>query len=106
MNRERMKELLPVMKAYAEGKTVEYRIISSPAGARWATTSNPAWAEGFDYRVKKEPRTVWVLFNKNGYRMTVREDEALARSDKAEHEITFKGGAPYSLVKFVEEMQE
>jgi hypothetical protein len=49
MNRERAKELLPIIQAYAEGKTIQYKV-----GDEWYDLSDPNF-EGFDtklYRVK------------------------------------------------------
>lgn len=49
MTRERAKELLPILQAYAEGKTIQHKL-----GDEWCDLSDPNFA-GFDaklYRVK------------------------------------------------------
>lgn len=53
MTREEAKELLPVIKAYAEGKTVQ---IKNKIG-RWADLYEPNWDFSPDkYRIKPEPK--------------------------------------------------
>lgn len=52
MNRQQAKELLPIIQAYAEGKTLEYR----KGYGEWIETTNPSFSEyGTEYRVKSEP---------------------------------------------------
>ena len=53
MTREEAKELLPVIKAYAEGKTVQ---IKNKIGI-WADLYEPNWDSSPDkYRIKLEPK--------------------------------------------------
>ena len=52
MTREEMKDLLPVMKAFADGKTIEY----SSDGDLWIETDTPDWCSNRFYRIKKEPQ--------------------------------------------------
>ena len=49
MTREEAKELLPIIKAFAEGKSVQF----SDEG-NWYKTENPAFASGTMYRIKPE----------------------------------------------------
>jgi len=57
MDRERCKELLPVLQAFAEGKTIQCRGM----GLDWAAVStNPTW-EADEYRIKPEPREFWLF---------------------------------------------
>jgi hypothetical protein len=56
MTRERAKELLPVIQAWADGKNIQLRgSIHSP----WSDTSEPYWQEEYHYRIKPEPREWW-----------------------------------------------
>lgn len=60
MTPERTKELLPVMQAFADGKTLEYRLSENHP---WSTLSAPWWVSTGDYRIKPEPpkpREFWV----------------------------------------------
>ena len=52
MTREEVKELLPIMQAFAEGKTIEYRGL----GGEWKAAQTPTWSSCLFYRIKPEPR--------------------------------------------------
>lgn len=52
MNREEAKELLPIIQAYAEGKTIEYKNLFG----LWTETKYPSWANNLEYRIKPEPK--------------------------------------------------
>lgn len=52
MTREEAKELLPIMQAFAEGKTIEYRGL----GGAWKVAQTPTWSSHLFYRIKPEPR--------------------------------------------------
>lgn len=54
MNREQAKELLPIIQAFAEGKTVEYR---EGGYAPWAEATSPTFnIDMYNYRIKPEPK--------------------------------------------------
>ena len=52
MTREEAKELLPIMQAFAEGKTIEYR----EQGGAWKVAHTPTWSSCLSYRIKPEPK--------------------------------------------------
>ena len=52
MTREEAKELLPIMQAFAEGKTIEYR----ESGGAWKVARTPTWSSCLFYRIKPEPK--------------------------------------------------
>ena len=52
MTREETKEMLPIMKAFVEGKTIEY----SADGKFWSEVDTPTWSLGKFYRIKSEPK--------------------------------------------------
>ena len=52
MTREEMKDLLPVMQAFADGKPIEY----SSDGDLWIETDTPDWCSNKFYRIKQEPQ--------------------------------------------------
>ena len=52
MTREEAKELLPIMQAFAEGKTIEYR----GYGGAWKVAQTPIWSSSLDYRIKPESK--------------------------------------------------
>lgn len=53
MNRQEAKELLPIMQAFAEGKTIEFRTNSI---SKWIETTTPKFDLLHEYRIKPEPK--------------------------------------------------
>jgi hypothetical protein len=58
MTREEAKKFLPIIQAFAEGKTIE---TYSYSGMNWRETNNPSFSLCFEYRVK--PSTKYRHFN-------------------------------------------
>lgn len=54
MNKERAKELLPIIQAFAEGKKVESALICD--NGEWSDDIYPLWSDGYVYRIKPEPK--------------------------------------------------
>ena len=52
MTREEAKEILPIIQAFVEGKTIEYR----EYGGEWKEAHTPTWSSRLFYRIKPEPR--------------------------------------------------
>ena len=52
MTREEAKEMLPIIQAYSEGKTIEYK---NTFGS-WAEAICPSWVNNLEYRIKPEPK--------------------------------------------------
>lgn len=52
MTQEETKELLPIMQAYTEGKTIE----CSHDGKSWSKIDFPSWIPNMHYRIKPEPK--------------------------------------------------
>ena len=52
MTREEAKEMLPIIQAYAEGKTIQYRNIEG----EWEDIEEPSFSEYIEYRIKPEPK--------------------------------------------------
>ena len=55
MTREEVKEMLPVLQAFAEGKTIESRCIKGDKSL-WYDDEDPSFDDGFEYRIKPEPK--------------------------------------------------
>lgn len=53
MNRERAKELLPIIQAFAEGKKIESTFLGRIG---WSDDFYPTWADNYMYRIKSEPK--------------------------------------------------
>lgn len=66
MTREEASQLLPFIKAFAEGKTIQYakRDMSTfRKGVEWVDLVNPGWySEYKQYRIKPEPEYVPFTF--------------------------------------------
>ena len=54
MTREEAKEWLPIIQAYAEGKTIECKNLSGS----WTEATCPSWANNIEYRIKPEPKYI------------------------------------------------
>jgi len=64
MNREQAKELLPIIQAFAEGKTIQAKKAASEQ--EWQHAQNPTFAALFEWRIKPEPREYWLLVHDEG----------------------------------------
>ena len=52
MTREEAKELLPIIQAFVEGKTIEFRTIEGT----WEELPDPLFQNPYKYRIKPEPK--------------------------------------------------
>lgn len=55
MTREEVKEMLPVLQAYADGKTIESRCIKGDKSL-WYDDEDPNFDNDFEYRIKPEQK--------------------------------------------------
>ena len=55
MTREEVKEMLPVLQAFAEGKTIESRCIKGDKSL-WYDDEDLSFDNDFEYRIKPEPK--------------------------------------------------
>ena len=55
MTREEVQEMLPVLQAFAEGKTIESRCIKGDKSL-WYDDEDPSFDNDLEYRIKPEPR--------------------------------------------------
>ena len=55
MNRNQAKALLPIIKAFAEGKEIESRCIKGDTSL-WYDDEDPSFDDDFEYRIKTEPK--------------------------------------------------
>ena len=56
MNRQQAKNLLPIIQAFAEGKTIEVRYKSKYNPGEWIETTTPSFDKSHEYRIKPEPK--------------------------------------------------
>lgn len=76
MTRDRAKELLPIIQAFAEGKAIQAR--AGGSRGTWEDLADPYWHNEHEYRIKPEPLEFWAVIQ-GGHVVSVRdsEDEAL-----------------------------
>ena len=74
MNRERAKELLPIIQAFAEGKTIQYQGNLSDT---WSSDVITLFAGNGKYRIKPEPEVIYVA-TRNGEYLGVYKNIAAA----------------------------
>lgn len=55
MNRNQAKQLLPIIKAFSEGKVIESRCIKGDTSL-WYVDKDPSFDDDFEYRIKPEPK--------------------------------------------------
>ena len=55
MTREEVKEMLPVLQAFAEGKAIESRCIKGDKSL-WYDDEDPSFDNDLEYRIKQEPK--------------------------------------------------
>ena len=55
MNRNQAKALLPIIKAFAEGKAIESRCIKGDTSL-WYDDKDPSFDDDFEYRIKPEQK--------------------------------------------------
>ena len=60
MNKERAKELLPIIEAFVNGKVIEYLFVGE-----WRVATCPDWTPGVKYRIRQEPKLVPFTFEDN-----------------------------------------
>ena len=60
LTRDRAKELLPVIQAFAEGKAIQVRGSHPNLETPWVDCSDPLWPDGAQYRIKPQPREFWI----------------------------------------------
>ena len=54
MNRKEAAELLPIIQAFSEGKTIQSRCIKGDTSL-WYDDEDPSFDDDFEYRIKSEP---------------------------------------------------
>lgn len=54
MTREEIKKMLPILVAFAEGKSIESRCVKGDKSL-WYDDEDPSFDDDFEYRIKPEP---------------------------------------------------
>ena len=56
MNKQEIKEIIPVLQAWIDGKTIQYQIPDDT----WADVVDAVHPNEYEYRIKPEPREFWI----------------------------------------------
>ena len=64
MNRDRTKELLPIIEAFADGSIIQARGVDDEDG-EWVTLEDLLCLDECDYRIKPKPREWWIDLRTN-----------------------------------------
>ena len=56
MDREQAKYILPIIQAFSEGKTIQWRYIKGNTSLWWDDNNPTFEIDDFDYRIKPEPK--------------------------------------------------
>lgn len=94
MNRERAKELLPIIQAFAEGAEVEYL---RPSTGEWVPCPSPDWFHYDQYRIKPKPVEAWGVVDADGS-IFLRESRDAAQKRAAEMDREYPDCAPHRVV--------
>lgn len=93
MNKDNAKDFLPLVQALADGKEIQIK----GADGNWKDC-NPTFSVPADnYRIKPEPREIYVIFNESGCVVVSCKDK-----DRAQNYVLRYPAFTYK--KFVEEM--
>lgn len=62
-------EMIAVIQAHAEGKPIQFLDKEYPAGG-WQPAGVPCWDfDSYEYRVKPEPETIWIVTFSDGSKL-------------------------------------
>jgi len=85
MTPERAKELLPIIQAYTEGKTIQIKL-----DGKWKDAINLDFSMR-EYRIKPEPKVIYVNESKGlPWAYWSKEDAELAAKDLGDNRIAVK----------------
>jgi len=86
MTPERAKELLPIIQAYAEGKTIQIKF-----GNSWIRCVETNFDDYSEYRIAPEPKVIYVNESKGlPWAYWSKEDAERASKDFGENRIAVK----------------
>lgn len=101
MNREQAKALLPIITAFAEGKTVQIRHNSIDSSAWQARECFSFEGAPSTYRIKPEPEKLYLIVNKNGERVRVSGSLSEAEA-QIDYYNKYYDYCPHTIKEFVE----
>lgn len=103
ISRERMKLLLPVMTAWADGEIIQLR--ASKTAEWYDAIDPPSWSfDPENYRIKPLPKKLYVVFNGNEEILATRLTEEAAQK-LVEDYNSYGRYKPYTFVSYTEDTQ-
>lgn len=90
-----------IAKAYAEGKPIQFRSKSLKYGEEWVdwnVTSDLTFNEQYEYRLKPEPKMLYLLLNRHGD--PVRSYPSRAEADAGRMRVSCSGYGPYTIEEY------
>lgn len=76
-----IQEKIDAMTAFRDGKEIEFRIIDS---GKWIESREPNWDfTSFEYRIKPEPRRIWINEYPDGLSAQLHPSQAAADNSAA-----------------------
>lgn len=90
-----------IAKAYAEGKPIQFRSKSLQYGEEWVEwnfKSDLTFNERYEYRLKPEPKMLYLLLNRYGNR--IRSYPSRAEADAGLKCVSGSGYGPYTIEEY------
>lgn len=98
----RFRALALIAEGLSQGKTVQVKNESYSGQSFWADNPSPGWIKGMDYRLKPEPRVVWLIFRNSGNQDAVMYTPQDAKQLVDLWDSSFPKHAPHTAIRFVE----
>lgn len=95
----RFRALALIAEGLSQGKTTQVKNESYSGQSFWADNPSPGWIKGMDYRLKPEPRVVWVIFGCDGKLVSVTD---VSPTVGEPFDLAVGRRSPYTVVRFVE----
>lgn len=68
MNRNRARELLPIIQAFADGEEIEFQL----SDRSWCSATTPTFNADHEFRIKLKPREFWIADVNDEFRKVLR----------------------------------
>lgn len=94
MNASNARDYLPLVQALADGKSLQYNVNRSDEAPKWVDREDFTFDEHVtEYRIKPEPREIWMNYYPNGEFGQVHDSEVEAyeaRSNDTAKQVRYR----------------
>lgn len=94
MNASNAKDYLPLVQALVDGKSLQYNVNRSDEAPKWVDREDFTFDEHVtEYRIKPEPREIWMNYYPNGAFGQVHDSEVEAyeaRSNDTAKQVRYR----------------